>query len=78
MSKIPDSVIAEWATKKKHINDRLNRIKKRLKKYERQKAHFELRIRLIQKFEKESKINSIVDICSNGEHNDRQRKGEGS
>lgn len=78
MSKIPEEVIAEWATKKKHINDRLNRIRKRLKKYERQKTHFELRIRLIQKFEKALKNTSKVDTSSNGEDNDRQRESESS
>lgn len=51
MSKISEEVIAEWATKKKHIQDRLNRIKKRLKKYEKQKRHFELRLKLVKEFE---------------------------
>jgi hypothetical protein len=55
MSKIPVEVIAEWAKKKKHIQDRLNRIKKRLKKYNKQEKHFELRLRLIKEYEKSSK-----------------------
>lgn len=55
MKKIPEEVIQEWASKKKHIQDRVNRIKKRLKKYNKQLAHFELRLRLIKEFEKKSK-----------------------
>jgi septal ring factor EnvC (AmiA/AmiB activator) len=51
MSKIPDEVIAEWAKKKKHIRDRINRINKRLKKFEKQKRHFELRLRLVKEYE---------------------------
>ena len=52
MSKVPEEVIEDWKKKKKHIQDRLNRINKRLKKYNKQKAHFELRIKLIEKYEK--------------------------
>jgi len=55
MKQIPKEVIQEWAAKKRHIQDRLNRIKKRLKKYQKQEKHFELRLRLIQQYEKESK-----------------------
>jgi hypothetical protein len=51
MNKIPEEVIVEWAKKKKHIRDRLNRIKKRLKKYQKQEKHFELRLRLIKEYE---------------------------
>lgn len=58
MSKIPEEVIAEWATKKKHIQDRLNRIKKRLKKYAKQEKHFELRLRLVKEYEHERKNRS--------------------
>lgn len=54
MSKISEEVIIEWSKKKKHIQDRLNRIKKRLKKYTKQEKHFELRLRLIDKYEKDS------------------------
>ena len=53
MSKVPEKVIQEWAKKKKYIQDRLNRINKRLKKYNKQKAHFELRLRLVQQAEKQ-------------------------
>lgn len=53
MKRVPDEVILEWVAKKKHIQDRLNRIKKRLKKYLKQEKHFELRMSLIRKYEKE-------------------------
>jgi hypothetical protein len=49
---IPVEVIKDWIKNKKRIQDRLNRIKKRLKKYEKQKAHFEMRLRVIQQNEK--------------------------
>lgn len=58
MKKIPPEVIVEWTQKKKHIQDRLNRINKRLKKYIKQKNHFELRLKLIQQYEKENKNGS--------------------
>ena len=57
MSKIPEHVIQDWASKKKHIQDRLNRIKKRLKKYQKQEKHFELRLKLIQQHEKDKSRN---------------------
>lgn len=50
---IPNEVIEDWVSKKKHVQDRLNRIKKRLKKYQKQEKHFELRLKLIQKYEKD-------------------------
>lgn len=55
MKKIPQEVIEDWASKKKHIQDRLNKIEKRLKKYQKQKKHFELRIRLIKQHEADKK-----------------------
>jgi hypothetical protein len=64
MSKIPDEVISEWAKKKKHIRDRINRINKRLKKFEKQKKHFELRLRLVKEYE--SKQANVGDSGSNG------------
>lgn len=64
MSKIPEEVIVDWASKKKHIRDRLNRINKRLKKYEKQKKHFELRLRLVKEYE--SKQMHVGDPSSNG------------
>ena len=51
---IPDKVIQDWAKNKKRISDRLNRIKKRIKKFQKQEKHFEMRLRAIQKHEKES------------------------
>jgi pyruvate-formate lyase-activating enzyme len=52
MPKIPNEVIKDWAAKKKYCQDRLNRIRKRLKKYLKQEKHFELRLRLINELEK--------------------------
>ena len=52
MKKIPEAVIQDWVKNKKRIEDRLNRIRKRLKKYEKQKTHFELRLRMIENYEK--------------------------
>jgi len=57
MKKIPVEVIQEWFRKKKHIQDRLNRIKKRLKKYSKQEKHFELRLKLIKEHEQQLKTN---------------------
>lgn len=51
---IPEAVVKDWVKNKKRIQDRLNRIKKRLKKYEKQKAHFEMRLRAIAKHEQVS------------------------
>lgn len=53
MNKVPEEVILEWASKKKHIQDRLNRIKKRIKKYSKQEKHFEFRIKMIKEYEKD-------------------------
>jgi chromosome segregation ATPase len=52
MSKIPEAVIQDWVKNKKRLQDRLNRIKKRLKKYEKQRRHFEWRLQLISEHEK--------------------------
>lgn len=52
MKKIPSKIIEDWAKKKKYCQDRLNRIRKRLKKYLKQEKHFELRLRLINELEK--------------------------
>ena len=52
---VPEEVVKDWAKKKKRIQDRLNRIKKRLKKFQKQEKHFEMRLRAIQKYEKESR-----------------------
>ena len=51
MKQIPQEVIEDWIKDKKRIQDRLNRINKRLKKYNKQKAHFEMRLAIIKKYE---------------------------
>jgi chaperonin cofactor prefoldin len=55
---IPEKVMQDWVKNKKRIQDRLNRIKKRIKKFQKQEKHFEMRLRAIQKHEKESRENS--------------------
>jgi hypothetical protein len=66
---IPDKVIQDWAKNKKRIQDRLNRIKKRIKKFQKQEKHFEMRLRAIQKHEKESgkKESPKEDSASNSD-----------
>jgi hypothetical protein len=54
MKQIPQEVIEDWVKNKKRIQDRLNRIKKRLKKFAKQEQHFELRLRMIRQHEKQS------------------------
>lgn len=54
---IPQAIVQDWVKNKKRIQDRLNRIKKRLKKFAKQEKHFEMRLREIAKFEKDSKSN---------------------
>ena len=51
---IPEQVLLDWIKNKKRIQDRLNRIRKRIKKYSRQEKHFEMRLREIVKYEKET------------------------
>lgn len=46
------NTIEDWIKNKKRIQDRLNRINKRLKKYNKQKAHFEFRLKVIKEHEK--------------------------
>jgi hypothetical protein len=53
-----EETIVEWSKKKKHIQDRLNRIKKRLKKYSKQEKHFEYRMRLVKEYEAKRKSSS--------------------
>jgi chaperonin cofactor prefoldin len=57
MSKIPEPVIQDWVKNKKRIQDRLNRIKKRVKKYQKQEKHFEMRIKAIKHYENRIKEN---------------------
>lgn len=66
MSKISQEVIQDWAKNKKRIQDRLNRIKKRLKKFQKQEKHFELRLKLIQQYEKESKTRNSNRLPEQG------------
>jgi chaperonin cofactor prefoldin len=55
MTKIPEAVVEDWVKNKKRIQDRLNRIKKRLKKYEKQEKHFSMRLRAIKDYEDKNK-----------------------
>ncbi len=52
---VPEHIILDWVKNKKRIQDRLNRIKKRIKKYQKQEKHFEMRLKAVQKYEKENK-----------------------
>ncbi len=54
MKNIPDNVVKDWVKNKKRIQDRLNRIKKRLKKLAKQEKHFEMRLKVIKDHEKNS------------------------
>ena len=51
---IPDNIIQDWVKNKKRIQDRLNRIKKRLAKYSKQEKHFLMRLKEIQKYEQKN------------------------
>ena len=55
MKMMTDSVIQDWVKKKKHTQDRNNRIEKRLKKYSKQKKHFEFRLKAINEYEKRTR-----------------------
>lgn len=55
---IPEKVMQDWVKNKTRIRDRLNRIKKRIKKLQKQEKHFEMRLKAIQKHEKESQKDS--------------------
>ena len=52
---IPKEVIEDWVKNKKRIQDRLNRIRKRLLKYNKQEKHFTMRLKTIVQYEKENK-----------------------
>jgi len=49
---IPEETISDWIKNKRRIQDRLNRIKKRMKKLLKQEKHFEMRMRMIKQREK--------------------------
>lgn len=53
MSKVPPAIVQDWIKNKRRISDRLNRIKKRIKKLEKQRSHFEMRLKVIQQHEKD-------------------------
>ena len=55
MKNIPEKVILDWVKNKKRIRDRLNRIKKRLLKYQKQERHFEMRLKEIAKYEERTR-----------------------
>lgn len=55
---IPKEVVEDWVKNKRRIQDRLNRIKKRLKKYAKQEKHFEMRLKVIKDHENNSRRNS--------------------
>ena len=82
MSKIPENVIQDWIKDKKRILDRLNRIKKRLKKYQKQEKHFELRLKLIQQYEKDKSRNqdrlSGQGVSGKPVHQDSGESGKGT
>ena len=52
---VPEETIKDWIKNKKRIQDRLNRIRKRLKKYNRQEKHFLMRLSKISEYEKSKK-----------------------
>lgn len=49
MNKPNEETILDWIKNKKRIQDRLNRINKRIKKYQKQKSHFEFRLECIKR-----------------------------
>lgn len=51
MNKPSEETILDWVKNKKRIQDRLNRINKRLKKYQKQKIHFEFRRECVKRYE---------------------------
>jgi len=51
MNKIPEAVVLDWVKNKKRIQDRLNRIQKRLRKLSKQEKHFSMRLAEIKKYE---------------------------
>jgi pyruvate-formate lyase-activating enzyme len=59
--KISEDTIKDWVINKKRINDRLLRIKKRIKKLLKQEKHFEMRIRYIRDYNKSLKQENKQD-----------------
>jgi len=58
---ISKDTIEDWVRNKKRIQDRLNRIRKRLKKYSKQENHFVMRLATIKKYEDEQRRLSKID-----------------
>lgn len=50
----PEDVIKEWARKQTYIENTINKLNKRLKKYEKKKKHFEMRLRLLKEYKKKA------------------------
>ena len=61
---MPEEVIQDWIKNKKRIQDRLNRVRKRLKKYQKQEKHFEMRLKAVQKYEKEANQKEVKEGLS--------------
>jgi hypothetical protein len=55
---IPESVIKEWSEKIPYIQCRINKVNKRIKKYEKQKKHFEMRLKLAKEYLKKQEVNN--------------------
>lgn len=62
---IPDEVLKEWSEKIPYIESKLNRIRKRLKKYTKQERHFETRLRLAKEFKKKKVSDASGDNTNN-------------
>jgi hypothetical protein len=58
---IPKEVIEDWIKNKKRIQDRLNRIRKRMKKFAKKEKHFAMRLNEIKKYEDEQRRISKSD-----------------
>ena len=59
-NKIPEEVIKDWIKNKKRIQDRLNRIRKRLKKYLKQEKHFLRRLKAIEEYKNSERSDGQV------------------
>lgn len=52
MRTLTDETILDWIRNEKRFQDRLNKINKIIKKYQKQKNHFEFRLDVIKKNKK--------------------------
>lgn len=64
MKTIPNEILDEWAGKICHIEGRLNRIRKKLKKLNKQEKHFEMRLRLAKEYKKKKVTDGSGDTNS--------------